>query len=233
MAGVPQKAADNYIAKLLEKGHKVAICEQMEDASLAKGLVERQVVRTITAGTITETNLLDASKNNYLASVFKAKNDNFYGLAYIDISTGEFRISKLTYNNLLAELNRISPSEIIGVAGKKQLKPFQIVPEETLDLPEEINHNYNCTIRPALAFSTENALEKIKQIFDVNSLEGFGFPGYTQGLIAAGAIIDYLQETQKTDLPKFDVIIPYNMDEFVSIDANAARNLELVQTVRY
>ena len=232
MAGVPQKAADNYIAKLLEKGHKVAICEQMEDASLAKGLVERQVVRTITAGTITETNLLDASKNNYLASVFKAKNDNFYGLAYIDISTGEFRISKLTYNNLLSELNRISPTEIIGVVGKKQLKPFQIVPEETLDLPEEITHNYNCTIRPALAFSTENALEKIKQIFDVNSLEGFGFPGYTQGLIAAGAIIDYLQETQKTDLPKFDVIIPYNMDEFVSIDANAARNLELVQTVR-
>ena len=232
MAGVPQKAADNYIARLLEKGHKVAICDQMEDASQAKGLVERKVVRTITAGTIIETNLLDASKNNYLASVIKSQKDSFYGLAYVDISTGEFKISKLTYHNLLAELNRISPSEIIGIVGKRQLKPFQIVPEETLDLPEGITNNYNCTVRSAIAFSAENALEKIKQVFDINSLEGFGFPEYTQGLIAAGAIIDYLQETQKTDLPKLDVITPYNMDEFVSIDANTARNLELVQTVR-
>ncbi|HBG48788.1 MAG TPA: DNA mismatch repair protein MutS [Cyanobacteria bacterium UBA9971] len=232
MAGVPQKAADNYIARLLEKGHKVAICDQMEDASQAKGLVERKVVRTITAGTIIETNLLDASKNNYLASVIKPQKDSFYGLAYVDISTGEFKISKLTYHNLLAELNRISPSEIIGIVGKRQLKPFQIVPEETLDLPEGITNNYNCTVRSAIAFSAENALEKVKQVFDVNSLEGFGFPEYTQGLIAAGAIIDYLQETQKTDLPKLDVITPYNMDEFVSIDANTARNLELVQTVR-
>ena len=232
MAGVPQKAADNYIAKLLEKGHKVAICDQMEDASQAKGLVERKVVRTITAGTIIETNLLDASKNNYLASVVKPQKDNLYGLAYIDISTGEFKISKLDYNNLLAELNRIAPSEIIGIVGKRQLKPFQIVPEETLDLPEGITKNYNCTVRTAVAFSEEYALEKVKHAFNLNSLEGFGFPEYTQGLIAAGAIIDYLQETQKTDLPKFDVITPYNMDEFVSIDANTARNLELVQTVR-
>ena len=232
MAGVPQKAADNYIARLLEKGHKVAICDQMEEASQAKGLVERKVVRTITAGTIIETNLLDASKNNYLASVIKPQKDSFYGLAYVDISTGEFKISKLTYHNLLAELNRISPSEIIGIVGKRQLKPFQIVPEETLDLPEGITNNYNCTVRSAIAFSAENAFEKVKQVFDINSLEGFGFPEYTQGLIAAGAIIDYLQETQKTDLPKLDVITPYNMDEFVSIDANTARNLELVQTVR-
>lgn len=232
MAGVPQKAADNYIAKLLEKGHKVAICEQMEDPALAKGLVERKVVRTITAGTIIETNLLDASKNNYLASVSKSAKENSFGLSYIDISTGEFRISKLDYSQLLAELNRISPSEIIGIAGKRQLKPFQVVPEETIDLPDEITKNYNCTVRSADAFSADNALEKIKQVFNINSLEGFGFPEYAIGLTAAGAIIDYLQETQKTDLPKFDTISPYSVEEFVSIDANTARNLELVQTVR-
>lgn len=232
MAGVPQKAADNYIAKLLEKGHKIAICEQMEEPSLAKGLVERRVIRTITAGTIIETNLLDASKNNYLAAVIKPQKNNLYGLAYIDISTGEFKVSKLNFNELLSELNRIFPSEIIGVAGKKEIKPFQIVPEETIDLPDKITKNYNCTIRPVNAFSQENAFEKIKQAFDVNSLEGFGYPEYSQGLIAAGAIIDYLQETQKNDLLKFDVITPYNIDEFVSIDANTARNLELVETVR-
>ncbi len=125
MAGVPQKAADNYIARLLEKGHKVAICEQMEDPALAKGLVERKVVRTITAGTIIETTLLDASKNNYLAAITKTAKENCFGLAYIDISTGEFKVSKLDYSQLLAELNRISPSELIGIAEKDSLNRFR------------------------------------------------------------------------------------------------------------
>lgn len=232
MAGVPQKAADNYIAKLLEKGFKIAICDQMEDPALAKGLVERKVVRTITAGTVIETNLLDGTKNNYLASVFRAKSSDKYGLSFIDITTGEFRITNLDYTQLIAELNRISPSEIIGIAGKKELKPFQIVPEETIALPDEITKNYNCTIRPALAFTKEHSLEKIKQTFNINSLESFGFPEYTEGLTAAGAIIDYLLETQQNSLPKFDVISPYNIDRFVSIDANTARNLEIVQTLR-
>ena len=232
MAGVPQKAADNYIAKLIEKGHKVAICEQMEDPAFAKGLVERKVVRTITAGTIIETNLLDASKNNYLAAVANPQKDNIYGLAYIDISTGEFKVSNLDYNQLISELNRICPSEILGIAGKKDIKPFQIVPEETVALPDNITNTYNCTIRPVQSFNPEYALEKIKQAFNMNSLEGFGFPEFARGLVAAGAVIDYLQETQQNSLLKFDVISPYSLNEFVSIDANTARNLELVQTVR-
>lgn len=232
MAGVPQKAVDNYIAKLLEKGHKVAICEQTEDPALAKGLVERKVVKTITAGTIVETNLLNAAENNYLAAVANPKKGGLYGLAYIDISTGEFKVSKLDYIELLSELNRINPSEIIGIIGKKEIKPFQIVPEETVNLPDEITKNYNCTVRPAHAFSEEDSLKKLKAVFDINSLEGFGFPEYGIGLVAAGAIIDYLTETQKADMPKLNVIVPYNVDEFVAIDANTARNLELDRTVR-
>jgi DNA mismatch repair protein MutS len=232
MAGVPQKAADNYIARLLEKGHKVAICEQMEDPSTAKGLVKRKVIRTITAGTVTEPTLLDSTKNNYLAAVAKPDKNGFYGLAYIDITTGEFKISQLDKNQLLAEIHRISPSEILGVAGKREIKPFQIVPEETVDLPKEITSNYSCTVRPALVFTKDYALDKVKQVFKLNSLECFGYPDFIQGLIAAGAIIDYLQQTQQENLPKFDVICPYNLEEFVSIDASAARNLELVETVR-
>ncbi|MCK5176235.1 MAG: DNA mismatch repair protein MutS, partial [Candidatus Aenigmarchaeota archaeon] len=232
MAGVPQKAAENYIAKLLEKGHKVAVCEQMEDAASAKGLVERKVVKTITAGTITDINLLESSKNNYLAAITPIQKSGMYGFAYADISTGEFKIANLDFNRLISEINRIEPSEILSISKKRQIKPFQIVAEEYPDLPEIITNNYNCSIMPANAFSKETALENIKKVFNVKSLEAFGFPEYTEGLIAAGAVLDYLMETQKSSLPKFDVITPYETGSFVSIDSNARRNLELTQTVR-
>jgi len=232
MAGVPQKAADNYISRLLEKGHKVAICDQTEDPAFAKGLVERQVVRIITAGTIIETNLLDASKNNYLACVYQNKKTKNYGFSYIDVSTGEFKAAKLTHKELLAEINRVSPAEILGIEGKREIKPFQVVPEVTVELSDEIKNNYNCTPRSPECFNPESSLEKVKEAFGVNSLEGFGFPEYSDGLVAAGVIIDYLRETQKESLAKFDIIGVYNIDEFVSIDTSTARNLELVQTVR-
>ncbi len=232
MAGVPHKAADNYIAKLLEKGHKVAICEQMEDPAQAKGLVKRDVVKTITAGTITDINMLESSKNNYLAAVTNIQKSCKRGFAYVDISTGEFRITTLGYNALISEINRIEPSEILCLPKKTEIKPFHIVPEEYPDLPETAAKKYNCTIRPATAFSKDSVFEKIKQVFNIQSLEAFGYPDYTEGLIAAGAIIDYLLETQQENLPRFDVIMPYETSSFVSIDSNARRNLELTQTVR-
>jgi DNA mismatch repair protein MutS len=232
MAGVPQKAAENYIARLLAKGHKVAICEQMEDPTLAKGLVDRQVVRTITAGTIIETNLLDASRNNYIAAITKPGKSGLWGLAYTDISTGEFKITKIDLAGLISEITRIKPSEVLASAKKREIKPFQIVPEEYPDLPEIIAKNYNCTTRPASAFFRETALDKIKQIFNINSLESFGFPEYEEGLVSAGVIIEYLLETQKNDMPGFDVIRPYLVESFLSIDSSASRNLELVETFR-
>lgn len=232
MAGVPQKAAENYIFRLLYKGHKVAICEQMEDPAQAKGLVERKVVKIITAGTVTDMNLLDARKNNYLAAVAEFKKAGVFGLAYVDISTGEFKVTKLDMPHLVSEINRITPSEILCIAGKREIKPFQIVPEEYPDLPEAISNNYNCTVRGANAFNKETALENIKKVFNVASLEAFGFPDHTEGLVAAGVILDYLMETQQKDLPRFDTIMPYETGSFVSIDSSARRNLELVQTVR-
>jgi len=232
MAGVPQKAAENYISRLLDKGHKVAICEQMEDPAQAKGLVERKVVKVITAGTVTDMNLLEAGKNNYLAAVAEFKKSGIYGLAYVDISTGEFKITTLDMPYLVAEINRIDPSEILCVSRKREIKPFQIVPEEYPDLPETIINNYNCTTRPAGVFSKETAFENIKKVFKVNSLESFGYPDHTEGLVAAGVVLDYLLETQQSNLPGFDIITPYETGSFVAIDSNARRNLELVQTVR-
>lgn len=232
MAGIPVKAVDNYIPKILEKGHKVAICEQMEDPALAKGLVDRQVVRTITAGTIIESNLLESTKNNYLASIIKDSKSEFYGLAYIDISTGEFKITKANSVQLMDELSRICPSEIIAPCKRGEIKPFHLVPEEIFDIPEVIVNNYNCSKRPYSCFSEQSAIKKIKEVFDISSLESFGYPYYSLGIIAAGAIIDYLEETQKQNLPKFDIITSYALNSYVSIDASTRKNLELVQTVR-
>jgi len=232
MAGVPAKAADNYISKLLEKGHKVAVCEQMEDPSIAKGLVDRQVVKTITAGTITECDLLESTKNNYLAAIVKNSKDNYFGLAYVDISTGEFKVTKAELDQLLSELSRISPSEILAPVKKQEIKPFQIVPEEIIDLPESIVNNYNCTKIGISSFNQDKAVEKIKSLFNVSSLEAFGYPNYALGIMAAGAIIEYLEETQKSGMPKFDIIVPYALSAYVSIDSNTRRNLELAQTVR-
>ncbi|HBH18438.1 MAG TPA: DNA mismatch repair protein MutS [Cyanobacteria bacterium UBA9579] len=232
MAGIPAKAIDNYLSRLIEKGHKVAICEQMEDPSQAKGLLDRQVVRVITAGTITETNLLESTKNNYLAAVIKTSKSEFFGLAYIDISTGEFRITKATLDQLIDELSRISPSEILAPVKKQAIQAFQIVPEEVIDLPEVITSNYSCTKRGYSSFSQEKSVEKIKEVFNVTSLESFGYPNHTLGIMAAGAIVEYLEETQKQGIPEFDTLIPYMLTSYVSMDANTRRNLELVQTVR-
>lgn len=232
MAGVPHRAADNYVARLLEKGHKIAICEQMEDPAQTKGLVERKVVKILTSGTITDINLLEGSKNNYLAAATSLRKSLKRGFAYVDISTGEFRVTTLTLDQLISEINRIQPSEILAIARKRDIKPFQVVPEEYPDLPESAINNYNCTTRPAGAFNRKSALAKVKKAFNVNSLEAFGLSEHEEGLIAAGAIIDYLTETQQANMPGFDVITPYDTGTFVAIDGSARRNLEIAETVR-
>ncbi len=232
MAGVPVKSIDNYIAKLLEQNYKIAICEQVEDPSTAKGLVKREVVKTITAGTITETNLLESTKNNYLCAIVKHKKNDLFGLAYVDISTGEFKITEVSKQQLLAEISRISPSEILAPAKKLEIKPFQIVPESVADLPKEIREAYSCTKVNISIFDEENAVHNIKESFNITSLDAFGYNEFKFGTMAAGAVIEYLKETQRASMPKFDTISPYQINSFVSIDPNARRNLELTETVK-
>lgn len=230
MAGIPVKAIDNYVPKLLEKNIKIAICEQLEDPSTTKGLVKRDVVRTITAGTIIEENLLNSTKNNYLAAIVKEKSKEVYGFSYCDISTGEFKVTTASYEQLLSELSRIKPSEIIAPTLQQKVLPFQIVPEEKINLPDEIIENYNCSGVSASSFEENTAKSTIEEFFNATSLDSFGFSDYKTGFFAAGAIIQYIIKTQKGNLPRFDVINPYNLDEYMSMDANTRRNLELTQT---
>ncbi len=230
MAGIPVKSLNTYIPKLLEKNIKVAICEQLENPKDAKGLVKRDIVKTITAGTLMEMNLLEPTGNNYLASIFQV--DKLFGLAYTDISTGEFKITKGSLEEILSELARIKPAEILTPIKKQKLTPFQIVPEEKIDLPEQITAMYPCTKMSCSSFDENRAIENLKRLFNVVSLEAFGFSEYKIAFCAAGAIIDYIFETQKGQLPKFDVISPYSISEYLSLDANTRRNLELIETSR-
>ena len=198
MAGIPAKAVDNYLPKLLEKGHKISICEQLEDPAQAKGLVKRDVIKTITAGTLTETNLLKSNMNNYLAAVFKDKKSGMYGLAYTDISTGEFKVTQTDFEQLLSE----------------------------------ITENYNCSKMSYMAFDEDRAEKNIKEIFKVESTDAFGFSEFKAGFCAAGAIFEYLFRTQKENFPKFERIDTYSLTQYVSIDSNTRRNLELTETSR-
>ncbi len=230
MAGIPVKSVNTYIPKLLNKNYKVAICEQLENPKEAEGVVKRDVIKTITAGTITEINLLEPTGNNYLCAVICM--DNIFGLAYTDISTGEFKVTQGALQDILSELARIKPAEILTPVKKQKILPFQIVPDEKIDLPDEITGIYPCTKMPLSAFSEDKAIRNIKEIFKVSSLEAFGFSEYRTGFLCIGALLEYIIETQKGLLPKFDVINSYSISDFISIDANTRKNLELIETSR-
>ena len=177
LAGIPVKAIDGYLEKLVKKDIKVAICEQLEDPKTAKGIVKRGVVRIITAGTLLENNLLNQNRNNYMCAIYKEKDK--WGFAYTDISTSEFKATQLNYETLLTELARIQPVEVIAQAKKLKLEPFQIVPEETVDLPEEITNNYNCSKVPTRVFEESFAENNLKQVFKVADLDVLGYKNWS------------------------------------------------------
>ncbi len=232
LAGIPAKALDGYLEKLVQKNIKVAVCEQLEDPKFAKGIVKRGVTRVITAGTITESNLLDKNKNNYICALFKDEKSDNYGFAYTDISTGEFKVSQAPYNLILSELARINPSEIIAPSKQQKLMPFQIVPEEAVDLPEEITANYNCSKVPQSVFAENFAKNNLKAALKLQTLDGLGYDNCKLGFRAAAAVLGYIWENLKENFPKFETIESYVLSEYVLLDANTRKNLELVETLR-
>ena len=235
LAGIPVKAIDGYLEKLVAKDMKIAICEQLEDPKLAKGIVKRGVVRIITPGTIIEGNFLDQNSNNYMCAVFKNKSKNGeekWGFAYTDISTGEFKATSLNYETLVTELVRLKPSEIIAPAKKLKLEPFQIVPEETVDLPEEITNYYNCSKVPEKVFEENFAKENLKQVFKINNLDAIGYNTCPLGFRAAAGLLAYIWENLKDGFPKFEKIKTYELSEYMTIDAGSRKNLELTETLR-
>ena len=234
MAGVPAKAIDVYVPKLLEKGHKVAICEQLEDPKQAKGLIKRDIIKTITAGTLTDDSMLVSNSNNYLAAVIgnKNKKDELFGLAYTDITTGEFKVTQAPLNQIIAELARISPAEVLAPAIVQKIKAFQIVPDSIPDLPDLIVQNYNISNVPASAFDIDNLKNNLSSMFKNITISNEDISSCKLGFLAAGAIIYYLIKTQRANLPKFNIISSYSLNDYVLIDFNSRRNLELLETIK-
>jgi len=232
LAGLPIKAADGYLEKLVQKNFKVAICEQLEDPKFAKGLVKRGVTRIITAGTLTESNFLNQNSNNYICSIYKDEKTDLYGFSYTDISTGEFKVTQATLNLIVAELARLNPAEIVAPAIRQEIKPFQIVPDEVVNLPEDITKRYNCSKIPESVFEQSFAENNLKTVFKTKSLESFGYSKYKLGFRAAGALLAYVWETLKGNIPKFERLESYELSEYMILDAATRKNLELVETQR-
>ena len=223
MCGVPFHAVDSYLNKLVHKGYKVAIAEQMEDPKLAKGLVKREVIRVVTPGTITSAQALDETKNNYLMGIVCT--DGRYGVATTDISTGDFLVTEVdTDRELFDEINKFSPSEIICN------NAFYV---SGVDI-EELKNRYHVAVsslEPRF-FGEEACRRVLKEHFHVGALSGLGLEDMGTGIIAAGAVMQYMYETQKSTLEHITTIHPYSTGQFMILDTSTRRNLELVETLR-
>ena len=232
LAGIPAKAIDNYLEKLISKNIKVAICEQLEDPRFVKGLVKRGVTRVITSGTLMESDLLNKNTNNYICAIFNDEKNNIWGFAYADISTGEFKVTQAKYEFILSELARIKPAEVVAPEIEQEVKPFQIVPETKIDLPEEITKFYNCSKIPKSVFEQSFSYNNLCSLFSPQTLEGFGYSKFKTGFSTAGALLAYIFETMKSGIPKFERIDSYELSQYVILDGSTIKNLELTETLR-
>jgi DNA mismatch repair protein MutS len=221
MAGVPHHAVDTYVKRLVEAGYKVAICDQVEDPALAKGLVKRDVTRLVTPGTLTEDSLLGSKDHNFLAGVFPLA--DAVGLAWVDMSTGCFSAEDVMPAQLADELARLAPSEC--------LLPEEGVAEETLALVRPAIRGM-ITLRPAWAFGRDTAMRALLEHFRVKTLDGFGCGDLGPSASAAGAIIQYLQETQKINLSHIRTLTPFGRRSRLLIDRATQTSLELTRTAR-
>ena len=227
MCGIPYHAAESYIAKLVQNGHKVAICEQLEDPKLAKGIVKRDVIRVVTPGTVTESNLLEEKRNNFIMSIFKK--GIFFGIAVCDISTGDFYSAEIKEENnferLLDEISRYSPSEIIAnemlydcgeeINKIKERFDVYISTEDEEKFSEETEEIY---MQYALSDDKGNIIKDLeKRPFAVAAING---------------LIKYIEDTQKTKLEHINKITIYTITKYMSLDINARRNLEITEKMR-
>ncbi len=219
LCGVPYHAADAYIAKLIKAGHRVAVCEQVEDPKTAKGIVKREVIRVITPGTVVEDNLLSSSENNFLMAVAPIRSR--IGIAALDISTGEFYLSELGEDDtgrLMSELVRTDPKEILVPDSARTKGPASRIDTE---YPELIN------VMDDWSFDPENCRQKLLDHFRVATLDGFGVEGMDSAVAAAGAAIAYLGENQPAALTNVTRLRARNLGSYMVIDDSTMRNLEL------
>ena len=223
MCGVPFHAVDGYLNKLVSKGYKVAICEQLEDPKQAKGLVKRDVIRVVTPGTNLDAQALDETRNNYLMCIVCM--EDRYGLSVADISTGEYLVTELdSEKKLLDEINKFSPSEIICNHS------FYVSGVDIEDMKERLH--ISVFSLDSWYFDDALCARNLMEHFHVSSLSGLGLDAYSCGIIAAGALLQYLIETQKTSIANLTALTPYSISRYMVLDSSTRRNLELCETLR-
>ena len=223
MCGVPYHAVDSYLSRLVQKGYKVAIAEQMEDPKQAKGLVKREVIRVVTPGTITCSQALDETKNNYLMAIVYLGDK--MGVSVADITTGDFLVTEVgSERSLFDEINKFSPAEIIY---NDAFAMSGISLDEMRD-----RYHFAVSAVDSHYFQDESCRKVLKEHFKVNGLEGLGLGDYDSGVIAAGAVLQYLYETQKTTMDHLTSIVPYSTGNYMVLDSSTRRNLELLETMR-
>ena len=223
MCGVPFHAVDGYLDRLVEKGYKVAICEQVEDPKQSKGLVKREVIRIVTPGTNLNTQSLDESKNNYLMGILLS--DGAYGVALADVTTGDYYMTELdSKKKLLDEIYKFEPSEIIC---SDRFFASGLLTEE---LREKLHISVSAL--ESRFYEEEACIRILEEHFHVSSLDGLGLKDYTIGVTAAGMVLLYLYETQKNDLEHILTITPYLTTRYMVLDSSTRRNLELTETLR-
>ena len=223
MCGVPYHAVDSYLSRLVQKGYKVAIAEQMEDPKLAKGLVKREVIRVVTPGTITSAQALDETKNNYLMGIVYLADK--MGVSVADITTGDFLVTEVSTDRaLFDEINKFSPAEVICNDA------FSMSGISLEDLKDR--YHFTVSALDSHFFQDDSCRKVLWEHFKVGSLEGLGLGDYDCGVIAAGAVLQYLYETQKSTLDHLTTIVPYATGNYMVLDSSTRRNLELLETMR-
>ncbi|MEH2269883.1 MAG: DNA mismatch repair protein MutS [Nostoc sp.] len=232
MSGVPHHAWERYATMLVEKGYAVVICDQVEDASEAAGrLVRREVTRILTPGTLLEEGMLKSSRNNYLAAAVIAA--NHWGLAYADISTGEFLTTQGSdLEHLTQELMRLQPSEVLVPTNAPDLGSLLRPGETSPHLPECLPPSFCYSLRSQLPFSQGEARPRLLQKFKVRSLEGLGCDHLPLAVRAAGGLLEYLEDTQKENPVTLQRLRSYTVTDYLIVDNQTRRNLEITQTVR-
>lgn len=232
MCGIPYHAAQTYLAKLVKAGKRVAICEQTEDPSQAKGIVRREVIRVVTPGVTTDDQILEDNENRYVCALSRSLSEPVpqWGFSFLDLSTGEFLTGELEDDSAVPEqlvdhLTRMTPAELlINEAKQADIKP--LLEAVTLHLPEIC-----ITLRGDDLFHFKEASEDLSDHFKVINLEGFGCGSMNQGIVAAGVLLDYARETQKSDIGHIEKLIPLKGDSVLLIDDASRRNLELTRTI--
>ena len=233
MTGVPHHAWERYTTQLVEKGYAVVICDQVEDsADTDPGkLVKREVTRVITPGTLLEEGMLNARRNNYLAAIVIA--GNHWGLAYADISTGEFVTTQSSeLEHLTQELMRLQPSEVLIPTNAPDLGSLLRPGEKSEHLPEYLPPSFCYALRSQIPFTSGEARHRLLQRFKVRSLEGLGCEHLPLAVRAAGGLLEYLEDTQKENLVPLQFLRTYTLTDYLILDHQSRRNLEITQTVR-